>query len=124
MIAYNYDANCIKSKALKNCEAKTITDAYLSFSDYFEKAGVKPNTWIMDNESSQHLQASLHKNDMKFQMVPAYTHCSNAAERAIQTWKNHFKTGLAIADPNFPIKEWDRLLDQCDITLNLLRAAR
>ena len=27
-------------------------------------------------------------------------------------------------DPDFPIHEWDRLLPQCVLTLNLLRAAR
>jgi hypothetical protein len=31
---------------------------------------------------------------------------------------------LATCDPNFPISEWDRLLFQAELTLNLLRAAR
>ena len=57
-------------------------------------------------------------------MVPPKTHRSNAAERAIQTYKNHFKAGLASLDPDFPIKEWDRLIPQANLTLNLLRAAR
>ena len=124
MIGYNFDANFIKSKALKNREAKTIGDLYLEFNEYFANAGVKPNTWVMDNETSKQLKNALQKEKMTHQLVPAYSHRSNAAERAIQTWKNHFKTGLALVDPKFPIKEWDRLLPQCDLSLNLLRSSR
>ena len=51
-------------------------------------------------------------------------HRRNAAERAIRTYKNHLLSGLATCDPEFPITEWDRLLEQCEITLNLLRTSR
>ena len=57
------------------------------------------------------------------QLVPPKTLRRNA-ERAIQTYKNHLKTSLAIVDPNFSIREWDRLLVQSELTLNLLRSAR
>ena len=51
-------------------------------------------------------------------------HRRNAAERAIQTCKDHFLVCLANVDPEFPITEWDRLLPQASITLNLLRNSR
>ena len=51
-------------------------------------------------------------------------HRINAAERAIRTYKNHLLAGIATCDPNYPITEWDRLLTQCNITLNLLRNSR
>ena len=57
-------------------------------------------------------------------MVPPHSHRRNLAERAIQTWKNHFKAGLATTDPNFPLTAWDHLVPQANITLNLLRLAR
>ena len=38
------------------------------------------------------------------------------------TNKNHFISGLSTADPDLPIRKWDRLLHQCLITLNLLRS--
>ena len=41
----------------------------------------------------------------------------------IQTWKHHFLAVIATLDSNFPIQEWDRLLLQCEITLNLLRSS-
>ncbi len=34
------------------------------------------------------------------------------------------KSTLAAIDPNFPVREWDRLLPQIEITLNLLRTSR
>jgi hypothetical protein len=45
-------------------------------------------------------------------------------ERAIQTWKIHFKAGLATCDPDFPLREWDKLIEQANITLNILRSSR
>ena len=57
-------------------------------------------------------------------MAPPYMHRQNAAERAIRTYKNQFISGFSTTDPDFPISEWDRLLSQCVITLNLLRNSR
>ena len=56
--------------------------------------------------------------------MPPKIHRRNAAERAIQTFKNHFLAGIATYNPKFPINEWDRLLQQAEITLNLLRQSR
>ena len=50
------------------------------------------------------------KIQITYQMVPPHNHRANLAERAIQTFKNHFKAGLSIVHPEFPIAEWDRLL--------------
>jgi hypothetical protein len=61
---------------------------------------------------------------MKYQLVPPHCHRTSAAERAIRTFKEHFKSGLATVDPEFPIHLWDRILPQAEITLNLLRASR
>ena len=75
----------------------------------------------MDNKCSEELKLALHKAQLKYQLVPPHIHRANKAERAIQTMKGHLKAGLATVDPDFPIHEWDRLLDQCELTLNLLR---
>ena len=78
----------------------------------------------MDNECSDELKSAIHKTDIKLQLVPPHIHRANTAERVIQTWKQHFKSGLASIDPNFPLREWDRLIPQAEITLNLLRSSR
>ena len=59
-----------------------------------------------------------------YQLVPPYNHKTNLAERAIQTFKNHFKTGLSLCHPDFPRNQWDRLIPGSILTLNLLRSSR
>ena len=124
LIGYHYDANCIHGIAIKNRKSATLTAAWQSLHDTFTKAGAAPNTYVMDNEISNDLKEALQTNDTTYQLVPPHSHRRNLAERAIQTWKNHFKAGLASLNPNFPLAEWDRLLHQANITLNLLRASR
>ena len=53
-----------------------------------------------------------------------HTHNHNATERAIQSFKNHFILGLYSTDPKYQSQEWDRLLPQATMTLNLLRTSR
>ena len=50
-------------------------------------------------------------------------HHQNIAERAIQTTKNHIISCLAGLPNDFPIREWDELIPQMFLTLNLLRAS-
>ena len=83
-----------------------------------------PNTWIMDNEISGELIRELEKDGSTYQLVPPYSHCRNRAENAIKTYKSHFKAGLASVHPDFPLSEWDELIEQANITLGLLRTAR
>ena len=78
----------------------------------------------MDNECSQDLQRAIKKNDLSYQLIPPNQHRRNAAERAIRTFKNHLLAGLDTCDPKFPIHEWDRLLEQAELTINLLRNSR
>ena len=66
----------------------------------------------------------MEKENITYQLVPPHNHRANAAERAIQTFTSHFKSILATADPDFPLAQWDLLLPQTNLTLNLLCASR
>ena len=88
------------------------------------KNGHKINNFILDNDLSHELKKSFEKHNIQYQFVPPHVHRANAAERAIWTFKAHFLAGLASCDPAFPIGEWDRLLDQAELTLNLLCTTR
>jgi hypothetical protein len=46
---------------------------------------------------------------------------NEVSERAIQTFKCHFKAILAGVDDSFPMRLWDKLLPQTILTLNLLQ---
>jgi hypothetical protein len=61
---------------------------------------------------------------MNYQQVPPHCRRTNAVERVFIPFKEHFKAGLAMVDPDFPAHLWDRLLPQAEITLNLLWASR
>ena len=79
---------------------------------------------MLDNKCSQDLKNAFIKEEIVWQLVPPHQHQANAAERAIQTFKHHMKACLATIDPQYPLREWDRLLPQCELTLNLLRASK
>ena len=123
LIGYHPPSNAILGVPLKNRQAATITKAWKLLHDQFSVGGLQPSTWILDNETSSELRTAMLKKKLNYQLVPPHNHRANAAERAIQSFKNHFKAGLASLDPDFPIAEWDRLLTQAFLTLNLLRTA-
>ena len=121
MIIYDYDSNAILHEPLKNRTATELTRAWTAIHQRLSIGGSKPEIYILDNEFSTEFETNMKNFDVKFQLVPPHIHRRNAAERAIQTFKHHFLAILASCDRDFPIKEWDRLLDQAEITLNLLR---
>ena len=88
------------------------------------KHGHAIKLFIFDNECSNDLKLAILNINSSFELVPPRQHHKNAAERAIGTAKNHLLTGLATCDSNFPITEWDILLRQSELTLNLLRTSR
>ena len=51
----------------------------------------------MDNEASAELKLAMEDNNTTYQLVPPHDHRNNLAERAIQTFKHHFKAGLALS---------------------------
>jgi hypothetical protein len=57
-------------------------------------------------------------------LVEPHNHHVNAAECAIQTFKDHFISALAMTDSKFPLQLWDKLTSQVENTLNFMRASR
>ena len=86
--------------------------------------GVKPAYMRLDNEASPAFQIEIKANNIDFQLTPPVMHRRNAAEQAMSTFKDHFIAGLCSTDSDFPMKKWDRLVEQAEITLNLLRPSR
>jgi hypothetical protein len=86
--------------------------------------GLKPLLQSLDNEASLALRNYLTKQGITYQLTPPHIHRINNAERAIQTFKNHFIAGLCSVDPKSPLKLWDKLLPQATIMLSLIRKSR
>ena len=123
-VLYDYDSNLIQGEPIKNRQAKTIVEAWEKLHKHLTTHGHQTKNFILDNECSRDLKLALKKHEKTYELTPPNMHRQNAAERAIRTFKNHLLSGLATCDPNFPISEWDRLIPQATITLNLLRSSR
>jgi hypothetical protein len=123
-ILYHQDTNSIHAVAIPNCKAASIRNAWEQTHMLFTHQGHPPNLHILDNECSQDLKASFAKYHIPFQHVPPKEHQVNAAELAIWTFKNHFVSVLCTVHSKFPLTEWDCLLLQTILTLNLLHSLR
>ena len=123
-LAYVYDSNAILVRPMKNREKGSVIEAFKSIYNYLSERNFKPKLHVMDNEISKDIEQYITDQKTKIQFVEPHQHRVNAAERAIQTYKNHLVSGLCTVDPLFPLQLWDELLPQSQDTLLLLRASR
>ena len=75
----------------------------------------------MDSQATKYIKQYLSENKCKLQLIEPHNHRVNAAERAIQTFKNAFIAALATIDVGFPLQLWDKLTPQVQTCLNLMR---
>ena len=124
VIMYDYDSNAILAEPIGNRKATTILAATKKLHDILRRKGRGPQLHILDNECSDIMKTYFNNSNIKYQLAAPGQHRTNAAERAIRTFKNHFIAGLCSVDNEFPIHLWDRLLPQALITINLMRGSR
>jgi hypothetical protein len=124
LILYDYDSNSFLSAPMKKRGDKEMVRAFDFLIQSLVLRGLKPHLQRLDNEASLALRNYLTQQGTTYQPAPPHIHRRNNAERAIQTFKNHFIAGLCSVDPTFPLKLWDKLLPQATITLNLLWKSR
>ena len=116
----NYDTNSIHATSIPNRQAASICTAWENNYKSLIQHGHPTDIHILDNKCSQDLKNAFTKYHVPFQRVPPKEHRVNSAKRAIRTFKNHIFAILASVDTNYPLSEWDRLLPQDVLTLNLL----
>jgi hypothetical protein len=109
---------------MKNRSDNEMIRAHTALHQQLLNAGLKPELQIMDNECSRAFILYLMKQNISLQLVPIHLHRQNAAERAIQTFKNHFVVGLCSVDKQLPMHLWCALLPQATLTLNLMRTSQ
>ena len=93
------------------------------FQTLFNK-GFKPTFNVTDNQATAPIKAFMKAQNGMVQFVEPNNHRVNAAERAIQTFKNHFISGLCTTDANFPFLLWNHLTEQASSIGNLLHSSR
>jgi len=121
---YHYETNAILVKAIANVDDRSIFEAYKEIFETLEAKGYKPKMNVMDNQATKYIKKFLTEKECGLQLVEPHNHRVNAAERAIQTFKDAFIAALATTDREFPLQLWDRLAPQVQDTLNLMRASR
>jgi hypothetical protein len=77
----------------------------------------------MDNEVSNHFKETVRAMGIQLELVPPDNHRTNPVERDIRAFKNHLLATLDTTDPNFPLNEWDPVVPQVELTLNLMRGS-
>ena len=121
MVLVEIDGNYIDGEPMKDRSEGSMIKTYLIlWARITASKSVRPRTHVLDNEALEAFKKEIRKN-CKIQLVPPDNHRQNLAERAIQTFKNHFKTVIAGVDESFPMRLWDKILPQVFLTLNLLR---
>jgi len=123
-VLYHYKTNAILATPITNLDDKSMFEAYKANFEMLEAKGYKPKVNVMDNQATKYIKKFLTKNGCKLQLVEPHNHRVNAAERAIQTFKDAFIAALATTDRDFPLQLWDKLAPQVQDTLNLLRTSR
>ena len=123
-IAYVYDINTILAVAMPNRSAESMKAAFEKIITHLSERNVKPTLNVMDNECSKVVEQYIRSENIDIQLVPPHNHRVNASERAIQTFKYHFISGLATIDPSCPLQLWDQFLQQVQDSLNFLRTSR
>lgn len=125
-ILYDHDSNYIHVEPMKSRKAEEMVRAFAVCYKVLTDAHFHAKEIRLDNEISQLFKDHLEKRPVPipYQLVAPSDHRANPAERAIQSFKNHFIAMLSGTDESFPLDAWDHLLPQCIVTLNLLRESR
>ena len=123
-VEYDYRGNAILVCALTDQTDKSMLEAFQDVYEYLTKRGFQPKLNVMDNQCSKTIQTFIKKNGAKIQLVNPDDHRVNAAERAIQTRKNHWLSGLGTLDPNCPLQLWCQFIEQGQDTLNMWITSR
>jgi len=121
MVGIHIDANYIFCETMKNRTEGEMITAYQKMVDRMEIAGLGLKHHRLDNECSENFKKCIRKNKMTWELVPPDCHRRNMAERAIQTFKNHFVAILSGVDDRFPLSLWCHLVRPAELTVNLLR---
>ena len=95
-IMYDWKSNSIIATPTKEAKAETIVECLKKNITYLSKRGFKTVYNIIDNVATKAVKTYLESENIKVRFVTPYDRIVNAAERAIQTFKNHTILGLCI----------------------------
>jgi hypothetical protein len=124
MILHNVDSSSSWVKAIMNNTKGKLILAQQHALACMKQCGIVPTHQILDNQASAAYKTAIETSKMMYQLIPPNNHQQNMAEKAIQTFKNHFVSVLSRCAPTMPMYLWCQLLPQVELQLLLLRQSR
>jgi hypothetical protein len=104
LVVYHYKFNAILALPISGFGDDVIFRAYKEIYEMIESKGFVIRFNVMDNQASKVIKKFLIPKQCELMLVEPNNHHVNAAERAIQTFKDHFVSALATTDSDFPLQ--------------------
>ncbi len=101
LVVYHYENNAILALPISGFIDNVIFRAYKEIYEMIELKGFVIRFNVMDNQASKVIKQFLTSKQCELMLVEPNNHRVNAAERAIQTFKDHFVSALATTDSDF-----------------------
>eukprot|EP00536_Pseudo-nitzschia_multiseries_P018409 jgi/Psemu1/55461/gm1.55461_g len=108
---YDYDSNYIDVEPIQSRKSEDILRGFTACYTQMKEDNVHAKIVRMDNETSKKLVTYITKSNLDYQLALPGDHRLNHAERAIQTFKNHFIARLNGVDNNFPHMSYKEVYD-------------
>ena len=132
MLVHHVDSNSTWVEPLKNQLEGTLIAARTKILERMRLQGIVPKHQILDNQCSARMKLAMDStvlldgsiSKMTYELVPPDEHRRNIAEKAIQTFKDHFIGVLSGCAKTMPMHLWCQLLPQVERQLLLLRQSR
>ena len=103
MVRYYFDRNLIWSTTIPYKTKLQLITAYKFLCLFIQWQGIHPQLQHLYNEFSNFFKQLINSNNVEYQLTPKVKHSFNSSKKAIQTWKDHFLSGMASYNPDFPL---------------------
>jgi hypothetical protein len=87
-VMYHYKTNAIFATPIPGLDSGNILNTYKKNFEYLVSKGYTPKINVMDNQATKAIKSYLTPQQCCLQLVEPGNHRINAAEQAIQTFKN------------------------------------
>ena len=125
MIACDYDCNAILAYPLKSKNLSDHLEAVKTIQQFINSKGSHLKLHMLDNECSKIVRNFIKKEiNIEILLDLPCLHRTHAAEKSIDTRKNHPIDGLSSVEPSFTLRLWRMLLPLETTTLSLMRTSR
>ena len=111
-VCYVYEAISILVRPMKSRSDEYFVAASMEMYKELEANGFEPTLNVIDKKCSKAFQNYYTSQNMDWLLVEPSNHRVNTAERSIQTFKNHFISGLCSVLAAYPPQLWCYLLQQ------------